>query len=768
MRQLYYTLQTLIRGRRSNVIKTISLTLGLFVGVLLFAKIAFELNYNRDYKEPENLCTIMSYYTIQGVKNGPVNIVMGPVSQTIAEAFPEEVEYATTVRYEGQASYYIGENPFTYETVYGDTLFFQTTGITVLEGNVKELANPDMIFISEEFAKKAFGNENPIGKTVMKDKTRECTVRGVFKHVSENNSLRPHVVISFANVFKYMKMYFGWNGGDSFMGVVRLRSGAGLEKMNARMDAVIESHMEFNPEKNGWGVQYRLEKANDAYLNDPDLRMRLMIVSVLGLSLLLIAALNYVLISVSSLTVRAKGIGVHKCNGATTGDIFGLFMYETGIIIGVSLMFVAILIFTFRGVIEDVLETSLTGLFVWKVMWVPALVVLFLFMVSGVLPGRMFSKIPVSQVFRRYTEGKRGWKRPLLFVQFTGVSFIFGLLCVVIVQYRQVTTYDLGYQTEGLATAYQYFDNREVARATIVNLPMVEDIAFSWVDIGYGLSGDFVGERGSKMLFSSRFNLCDYNYVPILGIKIKEGKNIDGPDQVLVNEEYVRLMHWTDSPIGKRSQSSTAGEAIIVGVMEDFVDNNLFTGVQPVIFIGRTEVQGCITVRLKAPYRESVKALNEAVKEAFPTRNIEFTYMPDRMLKKYDSTRRFRDMVLLTFTSILLITLMGLFGYINDEVRRRSKEIAIRKVNGAEAYDILSLLSKGMARIAIPAVIIGAISSYFIGKEWLLQFERFRMELNIPLFLLVAIAILFLIFGTVILKSWHIANDDPVNSIKNE
>ena len=123
---------------------------------------------------------------------------------------------------------------------------------------------------------------------------------------------------------------------------------------------------------------------------------------------------------------------------------------------------------------------------------------------------------------------------------------------------------------------------------------------------------------------------------------------------------------------------------------------------------------------------------------------------------------------MLTFASILLITLMGLFGYINDEVRRRSKEIAIRKVNGAEAYDILSLLSKGMARIAVPAVIIGVICSYFIGKEWLLQFERFRMELSIPLFLLVAIAILFLIFGTVILKSWHIANDDPVNSIKNE
>jgi putative ABC transport system permease protein len=750
------------------MIKTLSLTLGLFVGILLFAKIAFELNYNTDYREPENLCTIMAHYTIQGVKENAYPIVMGPVAGAIGDAFPEEIEYATTIRDDGTASYFIGNDQFDYRTLYGDTLFFRTMGITVLEGNVKELANPDMVFISDAFARQAFGDADPIGKVLMKDKTHECMVRGVFRQLSENNTLRPHVVISFANVFKYTNMYFGWGGGDSFMGVVRLRPGVDLEKMNARMDAVIEQYMEFNPGKNGWGVQYRLEKANEAYLKNPDLRMWLMIMSVLGFSLLLIAALNYVLISISSLTVRAKGIGVHKCNGATTGNIFALFMYETGIIIGLSLILVTILIFTFKEMIEDVLETSLAGLFVWKVMWVPALVVVFLFMVSGLLPGRMFSRIPVSQVFRHYTEGKQGWKQPLLFVQFLGVSLIFGLLCVVIIQYRQVVTYDLGYQTEGLATARQSFDNRDVARATIANFPMVEAIAFSLSDIGYGLSGDFVGDHDGKMLFSSRFNLCDYDYIPILGIKIKEGKNMDGPGQALVNEEYVRLMHWTDSPIGKRPQTSSAREAVIVGVMEDFVDNNLFVGTQPVIFVGNAATQGCVTVRLKAPYKESLKNLNEAVKEAFPTRNLTFTYMPDRMLSMYESTRRFRDMVLLTFASILLITLMGLFGYINDEVRRRSKEIAIRKVNGAEAYDILALLSGGIAGIAIPAIVIGTACSYFIGKEWLLQFERFRMGLSIPLFLLIAIAVLLLIFGTVILKSWRIANENPVNSIKSE
>ena len=768
MRQLYYTFRTLIRGRGSNIIKTISLTLGLFVGILLFAKIAFELNYNKDYQEPENLCVIMSVYTLEGVKEEPSPIIMGPVTKTIQESFPEEVEYTSITKEFGASPYFFGENSYNCRTTYADTLFFQTLGIVVKLGNVKDLANPDMAFISDEFAQKFFGDENPIGKVVMKDKTQEVMIRGVFKQIGENNSIRPDIVISFENIAKYYGWYFGWGGGDSYTGYVRLRPGVDVEKINARMDAVIEQYMEFNPEKNGWGVQYGLQKADEVHMNNPELRMKVTIMFVLAFALLIIAALNYVLISISSLIIRAKGIGVHKCNGASGANIFGMFMWETAIIMGIAILLVFVLVFSFSEFIEDILESSIAGMFVWKALWVPALVVFFLFIVAGVLPGRMFARIPVTQVFRHYTEGKQAWKRPLLFVQFTAVSFIFGLLCVVMIQYREIINYNVGYRMEGVATGYHNFENLEVARSTIANFSMVEDVSFSWSNVGTGLSGDFVLGADGRTLFSTRFNACNYNYTSLLGIKIKEGKHMDGPDQVLVNEEYVRLMRWTDSPIGKRPQASAARDAVIVGVMENFVDASLFTGVRPVLFIGSKGSQGTITVRLKAPYKESVKALNQVITEAYPSNNIHFTYLQDQLKNQYESTRRFRDMVLLAFASVLLITLMGLFGYVNDEVRRRSKEIAIRKVNGAEASDILRLLSGGIAWVALPAVLIGITCSYFVGKEWLMQFERLQMLLSVPLFISIALFVLILIFGTVILKSWHIANDDPVNSIKNE
>lgn len=171
---------------------------------------------------------------------------------------------------------------------------------------------------------------------------------------------------------------------------------------------------------------------------------------------------------------------------------------------------------------------------------------------------------------------------------------------------------------------------------------------------------------------------------------------------------------------------------------------------------------------MKPPFRENLGALNDAVQEIYPNHPIAFNYLPDHIKGQYDSIRRFRDLVLLAFVSILLITLMGLIGYVNDEVRRRSKEIAIRKVNGAEASDIIKILSNDVAWVALPGVVLGTIGAYFMGQEWLSQFEFFRITELMPLLIISTLVVLLIIFGSVIIKSYKIANEDPVKSIKSE
>lgn len=146
--------------------------------------------------------------------------------------------------------------------------------------------------------------------------------------------------------------------------------------------------------------------------------------------------MNYVLVAIATMSRRAKSIGVHKCSGASAINIFSMFLFETGIVVLISVIVALFIIFNTKDLIEDLLSVQLSSLFTLETLWVPMLIVFVLFMVAGVLPGRLFSRIPVTQVFRRYTDGKKGWKRSLLFVQFMGVSFVMGILLVSLMQYH--------------------------------------------------------------------------------------------------------------------------------------------------------------------------------------------------------------------------------------------------------------------------------------------------------------------------------------------
>lgn len=764
MRQLYYSIRTLLRGWGSNLTKIISLTLGLFIGILLFSRVVFELSFDSGYKEADKLCVVNALYTIGGEVKDPVQVVMGPVPQAIYDAFPEGVESATVV------SGWYGENTFFKDNirlrpkmVMADSLFFQTMGIEVISGDPRELTNPEVLFVSQSFAKEAFGGESPIGKTLLYNKNMPMTVKGIYADTPENCSLQHDVVISFATIVKNNWQYAGWNGGDSFQGFVRLKDIDDIDKVNARIDQSIEKHMPYDL-ASGFGVKYSLQPIREVYAGKEAVHKMILIMSLLAIAILFIASMNYVLISISSLARRAKAVGVHKCSGASNGTVFSMFLWETGIIIFVSLLLVLFIMLNFKDSIEDIASASLTSLFTWNTLWVPLAVIVFLFLAAGVLPGRLFSSIPVTQVFRRYTDRKSGWKRSLLFVQFTGVTFIFGVLCVVLFQYNRIMTKELGYNPDRVATVYQYFEDPESALDRLRLLPMVEGSSVAGDDIASGYGGMPVDNEQGRTMFTARASTCMYDYLSFMGVKIVKGKGFDGDMQAVVNEEFVRRVGtgWADGVIGKKYLDYT-----IVGVMSDYSVKSFYEKQDPIALVGNYKMNGCYHVRLKEPFDENLRAFNQKVAEMFPTTDVVFKSLRQTLDDQYKSVRRFRDAVVLASISILLIALMGLIGYINDEVQRRSKEIAIRKVNGADAADILRLLSKDIVWIALPAVVLGTVASWFVGARWLDQFAE-KIDLNIAWFVLVALIVIAVILLSVIIKAWRVANEDPVNSIKSE
>lgn len=771
MRQLYYTFRTLIRGRGSNIIKIISLTLGIFIGILLFARVAFELSYDSFYKESDKLFAINCTYVINGETHGPNPILVAPVPGAILENFPDEVESASVVADWGSTNYFNGSHRIGLGTVYSDSLFFRTMGIEVLKGNPVDLSNPEVLFISESTAKQLYGNEDPIGKILMQNKTAPMTVKGVFRDIPENATLRHDVVASFATVKSRFNRYAGWNGDDSYRGYVRFRHIDDVEKVKTRMPQLIEKYIPKDT-KSGVSESYSFQPIGEQHSSYPEVHKMIIIMSILASILLFIAAMNYVLISISSLARRAKGVGVHKCSGATTGNIFSMFMWETAILILVSLCLVIILMINFKNPIEDLINAHLPSLFTWNNLWLPFSILVLLFILAGVLPGRLFASVPVSQVFRRYTEKKNAWKKPLLFVQFAGVAFIVGFLCVILIQYHQLMNTALNYNPSNVAVTYLRgltdMEKTEMLNDEIRRMPMVESAGTSMMDLLSGYGGMPVTDASGKHLFTVRWCMYDYNYIPTMQIQIVEGKNINGPDQILVNEKFVNLMHWTDGAVGKQVEKHGESYGTVVGVMKDFPIGSVRYEQQPILIQGGKMLKsGAFYVRVRELTPETLKILNQKIADLFPTEDMEFHSLEKQISNQYQDVRRFRDAVVLASIAIILITLMGLFGYVNDEVRRRSKEIAIRKVNGAEAGNILALLFRSVIWAALPAVIIGCIGAYMVGKKWLEQFAD-AISPNPLLFVTVALSVLLIILSAIIVRAWKVANENPVSSIKSE
>ena len=215
MRQLYYTIQTLIRGRGSNLIKIISLTLGLFVGILLFASVAFQLSFHNFFRQPEQLYLTYMTNIQNGVEGKAFSYTFGPLSAALKENFPKEVENATILRDWGDVVLYNGDTRLQEHMAYGDENLFATLGLKVLAGKPEDLVSPDVIFISHTLAKKigAMDGElsSVIGKNLYQDRKQPMMVRGVFEDLKENTDISFDVVMPMASLWRDNRA--GWGYG---------------------------------------------------------------------------------------------------------------------------------------------------------------------------------------------------------------------------------------------------------------------------------------------------------------------------------------------------------------------------------------------------------------------------------------------------------------------------------------------------------------------------------------------------------------------------
>lgn len=753
--------------------KLISLTLGLVMGVLLFAQIVYELSFDRFYPNPETLVMLRMREVRQGVPEREYNYgTYRPAAADLSEAFPELIKSACLTSNFWQPTIYKDDKKLeNIQTLFADTAYFQTTGLQLLQGTPKDLGVQGNAFISQRKARELYGDENPIGKELSIEKLFNVTIRGVYADIP-GNSIMPHdLLLSMAA----MDWSFGagtWGTNNLYGVLFRLKQAADVATMNSRIQKAVEQYTDTHL-GDDVVTEYSILPLYKVYRSFPDSTRRLVILGVLGFSIFFVSVLNYVLRAVATMSRRAKMVGVHKCCGADGWHILSMFLWETGLLVVASILCGGILLWLLREQVEELLGSSLSDLFTGQTLYIPLGTVLLLFIVAGVVPGRIYARIPVTQVFRRYTDGKRSWKRGLLFIQFIGMSFIGGLLLTTVWQYHDLMNRSVGFRSEGLAvgTATGNIKRAIGVADAIRREPYIEAVGASSNSLLAHYSTNRLTDNQGNFICPLHFLIIDKDLPQVTGMKLIEGHWPQHRGESVVGLTTVETLKWGDTAIGHQlpidpSWAGLEEPPVVVGVVEDVRNMGFFESQTCTAFILNDRVR-TFNVRLKNPVEDNLKKLNDFVKSTYPDLALEFTTYQEIRQEQNASVSAFRNTVWVTTGCIILIVLMGLIGYVSDETQRRSKEIAIRKVNGAEAGNILGMLSIDILKIAVVAVAAGMASAWYVSGQWMQQFAD--SQLLSPLwYALLALLLLMLIVTVVVCKAWRIANENPVVSIKSE
>ena len=773
------------------IIKALSLGTGLAIGMILIAKVCFEMSYDGFYKDVDRIYWIYSN-AIQGEDEFDFNQCSGAIANGIRQYAPG-VESAT--RMTGFFDQHIWRDQDGHEVEgfsnFADTCFFDVFDREILAGNPKKaLGEWGSIMVSRSFAEKMGGIDNIIGKQICNIQMPEllATINGVYEDFPENGTIPYDVLISMETYSKQSTE--NWMGNDRYRGFVKLHEGVDPESLKDAMRLMQETHQDIEEyEAMGMKLWYTLRPFSTIHTSDPHIRNMMFILSLVAFLLLAISVMNYVLIAISAIVKRSKEVGVRKAYGAESLNIYGVLFKETAVNMGLSLIVAAAIIYAAKPIIEGLLGVSLHGLFIPQTTVTLSIVGILVFMVSAIVPGYLYAKIPVSAALKNYKENRRNWKKALLLVQFVINVFLVAMMLVIAKQYQKAMNDDPGYEFENLVgCSFDSMTSGDIRPFVerVAELPEVIDIERSYGFPAGGASGNNVFLSGGQ--YMELFNVADQyegtdGFFEILEIPFIDGRAPRSNNEVAVSRSFVEKMmdfqDWSDGAVGKHilitEHSQTDNQTFTVsGVYEDYrIGTMNASDPRPSVKFwddGNAEdsyKMPLVMIKLNKVNQDIIGRIQQIVDELYPERRLEIVSFKEEIRGLYSEDRKMRNTIMIGCIFSVLIALFGLIGYIRDESVRRSKEMAVRKINGASTKEIMNIFIKDVFKLILIAVVIGDIGAWLAAEGWLRQFAE-KITLTPWYFLATDIIVMALIIGAVILNCLHISRSNPVESLKNE
>lgn len=799
MNHIVNAFKNLPRRGQHNFVKILCLALGLAISSVIIAEIYFEQTYDTYFPGWERTYQISemgSMPSFNGSKPFSFNQTSGAIAPGVKDYAPM-VEAATRfVDMDKEQCKLENQNSMEANVLMADSCFFDIFPQKILMGKAKEtLSRPLYCMIDSKLAEQIGGNV--VGKhfTIPEYPGKTFTIGGIFESFPWGASLHNRQILVSLCSIGDLWGYDGrnqWVGNDNYFSYIRLAKGHEISELRPYIKKMKKDHFTAEATQTpGFTLDYEFTILSEVFTQNSYIKMMGWILGIIAFVLLFTSVMNYLLIIVGNLVTRSREMAVRKCYGAEPKNIHAIIFSEALVHVGLAVILAAVLVFLCKGTIENFLSAPISTLVFNRGSWILVSICLLVLLVGGLVPGWLYNKIPVAIAFRGYNENRNRWKLALLGVQFVISGLLFSLLFVVNQQYSLMVNMNPGYDYENVAIVHVDAingDQRSRCLSEIKRMPDVKEVAsaYSLPLESYAVSGNNVqlpDDIKSLQLIHDAGGVDD-NYFRMMGIDFVQGsfftERNDSSLQVIIDEALAKrlttLGHWKDGAVGKRiwisSHCNEDETMTICGVVKNIKYGTVTSeGAEfkniPYVYFYSPRTAPYMLIKFNNLTEDVLTELRNKVQSMYPNNAVTVLDYESEFKAQYASQLNFRNGILVAGIITMIIALFGLVGYTSDEVNRRRKEIAIRKVNGAKVKDILRIFLKDIMKIALPCIIVGDLGAWLIARQWLMSFSE-KITMTPLLFIGVTIILLVIIGLSVVINCYKVANSNPVKYLKDE
>ena len=781
------SLRNLMKNKLYSFINISGLAIGMASAILIFLWIQNEVSHDRFFTKADRIYLMNN----RDMYNGELfawNFTSKPMGLAIKTDYPEVEDVARVNN--GGANFLLsnGDKHFSLHGNFVDAGFLNIFSFPLLKGNAgTALSSVSNIVLTEQLAKKLFGNEDAIGKTVKIDSINFLTVSGVLKDLPSNTSFDFEYLLpwSYATKIGLDDDYWGNNSVQTF---VLLKRGASLDKFNKKVSNIIINHLKegettthvfAQPYKDAW-LYSKVENGN--YVGGRIDQVRLFII--IAVFILLIACINFTNLSTTRSEKRAKEVGIRKVAGAQKHSLILQFISES-VLLSVSAGVIAIAVAQlclplFSDIVGKKIEIDYSN----PVYWLYAVAfILFTGVAAGLYPAFYLSSFQPVKVLKGTFQPANNLitpRRVLVVLQF---SFAIALIiCTIIVkdQIRYAQNRDAGYNRNNLAFVIMFGDahkNSELIKRNLISSGAATAVALTsapitehWSDSnGFTWTGSEQQDKDMNFIMYS----ADAGFSKTIGLSLLSGRDIDvmhyktDSTAVLLNEKAVKMM-GLKNPLGQ----IITGQGIalhVIGVVKDFISESPYYPVKPVFIAGPSFGYSVINFRLnpKSSVATSLAKAEAVFKQYNPQYPFNVRFYDSEYQQKFGDEQRAGTLAGLFAGLTVFISCLGLFGLATYMAKNRTKEIGIRKVLGASVANITGMLSKDFLKLIAISFVIASPLAWLVMNRWLLNYE-YRIAIEWHVFAFAGSLSFLIAIVTVSFQSIKAAIANPVKSLRTE